>query len=77
VKTNNSETRLLEYILDGYNREVRPIKNISEPVKVRMGLNLKQIISVVGTLAKDVFKVFDILKNVHCHAIAHNKSYYS
>jgi len=57
-KTNSSETRLLEYILDGYNREVRPIKNISEPVRVRMGLNLKQITSVVSMLTRSAGRCF-------------------
>ncbi|XP_020910268.2 neuronal acetylcholine receptor subunit alpha-9 [Exaiptasia diaphana] len=43
---NNSESRLMSHILKGYNPELRPVKNSSTPVNVKIGLMVKQIISV-------------------------------
>ncbi|NP_001297424.1 acetylcholine receptor subunit alpha-type acr-16-like precursor [Aplysia californica] len=40
------EQRLLDYIMRGYERSVRPVKNSSSPVVIQMGLTLTQVLDM-------------------------------
>ncbi|KAE8752654.1 hypothetical protein FOCC_FOCC000776, partial [Frankliniella occidentalis] len=42
------EKRLLEDLLDDYNVLERPVANESEPLEIKFGLTLQQIIDVIG-----------------------------
>jgi len=42
-----NEKRLLEDLLDDYNVLERPVANESEPLEIKFGLTLQQIIDVV------------------------------
>lgn len=42
------EKRLLNHLLNNYNLLERPVANESEPLEVRFGLTLQQIIDVVS-----------------------------
>lgn len=44
------EQRLLNYIMRGYEKSVRPVRNASTPVVIRMGLTLTQIFDMVRSL---------------------------
>lgn len=44
----NHEKRLLNYLLNNYNLLERPVANESDPLVVRFGLTLQQIIDVVS-----------------------------
>ncbi|GFO36503.1 acetylcholine receptor protein alpha [Plakobranchus ocellatus] len=41
------EQRLLDYIMRGYERSVRPVRNASSPVIIQMGLTLTQVLDMV------------------------------
>lgn len=41
------EQRLMTYLFNGYERTVRPVRNASTPVVIRMGLTLTQIFDMV------------------------------
>ncbi|GFR89974.1 acetylcholine receptor protein alpha [Elysia marginata] len=41
------EQRLLDYVMRGYERSVRPVKNASSPVVIQMGLTLTQVLDMV------------------------------
>ena len=43
----NAEERLITSLLKSYNREIRPIRNVSEIIQVRFIMTLQQMISVV------------------------------
>ena len=43
----NHEQRLISKLLKTYNKEIRPIRNASEVIKVRFYMTLQQMISVV------------------------------
>ena len=45
------EKRLLNTLLNNYNLLERPVANESEPLEVRFGLTLQQIIDVVSWIA--------------------------
>ena len=42
------ESRLLNYLMGKYDREVRPVYNASKPVVVRVGITLTQIFDMVS-----------------------------
>ena len=42
------EQRLMNYLFRGYERSVRPVRNASTPVIIRMGLTLTQIFDMVS-----------------------------
>ena len=42
------EQRLMVYLFNGYERTVRPVRNASTPVVIRMGLTLTQIFDMVS-----------------------------
>ena len=44
------EQRLMNYLFQGYERTVRPVRNASTAVVIRMGLTLTQIFDMVSTL---------------------------
>ncbi|XP_031561605.1 neuronal acetylcholine receptor subunit alpha-3-like [Actinia tenebrosa] len=46
VSPNNSEGRLMEYIFANYSSDIRPVANNHDPVVVRFGIMLNQIIDV-------------------------------
>ena len=48
VPVNNSEPDLLQYLFSNYSADVRPVVNNGDPLTVRLGLMLKQIIQVVS-----------------------------
>lgn len=51
VKTNQQdESRLLAYLMQGYDREVRPVNNASNAVSVYLGITLTQIFDMVRLL---------------------------
>ena len=41
------EQRLMTYILNGYEKSVRPVRNASTAVKIKMGMTLGQIFDMV------------------------------
>lgn len=43
------ETRLVKTLFTGYNKVVRPVNHFKDPVVVTVGLQLIQLISVVGS----------------------------
>ena len=43
----NYEQDLIAKLLKNYNKEIRPIKNVSEIIEVRFYMTLQQMISVV------------------------------
>ena len=47
---NPDAKRLYDEILSGYNKLVRPVKNVTDPVTVKVKLKLSQLIDVVRTL---------------------------
>ena len=42
------ESKLLTYLMDHYDREVRPVYNASKAVEVRVGITLTQIFDMVS-----------------------------
>lgn len=46
----NDEKRLLKYLMRNYDRSIRPVKNASTPVVIRLGITLTQIFDLVSTL---------------------------
>jgi hypothetical protein len=42
------EQRLMVHLFNGYERTVRPVRNASTPVVIRMGLTLTQIFDMVS-----------------------------
>lgn len=55
------EKRLLNELLSSYNTLERPVANESEPLQVRFGITLQQIIDVVSS--------FSHIYNVLCHSL--------
>lgn len=49
MQANSDAKRLYDDLLTGYNRLVRPVRNVSEPVRVGLRLKLSQLIEVVGS----------------------------
>ena len=47
---NPDAKRLYDEILSGYNKLVRPVKNVTDPVTVKFKLKLSQLIDVVSSL---------------------------
>jgi hypothetical protein len=43
------ESRLLNYLMANYDREVRPVYNASKAVVVRVGITLTQIFDMVSS----------------------------
>jgi len=41
------EKILLEYLMEGYEKDVRPVKNASQAITVRVGITLTQILNMV------------------------------
>ncbi|CAG0885889.1 unnamed protein product [Darwinula stevensoni] len=39
----NDEKRLLDYLMRGYDRDVRPVRNASRPIQIKLGITLTQI----------------------------------
>ncbi|KAK5966060.1 Nicotinic acetylcholine receptor alpha subunit isoform b [Trichostrongylus colubriformis] len=50
VEPNRYAEQLYEDLLYYYSKNVRPVKNASESIKVKFGASLIRIIDVVGTL---------------------------
>ena len=51
----NYESELIDYLLTGYNREARPVKDISKPVNVTIGLHMGKMIDLVSRLRYLIF----------------------
>ena len=49
TKPMQDESRLLTYLMSNYDREVRPVFNVSETVQVHVGITLTQIFDMVRT----------------------------
>ena len=45
---NSSEKHLMDFIVRGYDRDVRPVFNASEPVVIQLGITLTQIFDMVS-----------------------------
>ena len=52
---NPDAKRLYDEILSGYNKLVRPVKNVTDPVTVKVKLKLSQLIDVVREDNKCVY----------------------
>ena len=48
VRCNPDAKRLHDEILSGYNKLVRPVRNVTDPVTVKVKLKLSQLIDVVS-----------------------------
>ena len=44
----NNETELIDTILDGYNVQARPIRNLSQPINVAIGFHLSKVLDLVS-----------------------------
>ena len=49
VSCNPDAKRLYDEILSGYNKLVRPVRNVTDPVTVKVKLKLSQLIDVVSS----------------------------
>ena len=49
VKPIQEESQLLKYLMQNYDREVRPVINVSTAMKVKVGITLTQIFDMVST----------------------------
>ena len=49
VRCNPDAKRLYDEILSGYNKLVRPVRNVTDPVTVKVKLKLSQLIDVVSS----------------------------
>ncbi|TRY67632.1 hypothetical protein TCAL_14683 [Tigriopus californicus] len=47
-KPIQQESRLLTYLMQNYDREVRPVFNFSDTVQVKVGITLTQIFDMVS-----------------------------
>lgn len=54
----NDEKRLLKYLMRNYDRSIRPVKNASTPVVIRLGITLTQIFDLVSETSKIPFIPF-------------------
>ena len=52
---NPDAKRLYDEILSNYNKLVRPVKNVTDPVTVKFKLKLSQLIDVVNFLILKIF----------------------
>ena len=43
----NDEKKLLDALTDGYDRNVRPVRNASDPIIIKLGITLTQIFDMV------------------------------
>ena len=44
----NNESDLIDYLLRRYNRQARPIRDLSKPVNVSIGLNIGKMLEMVS-----------------------------
>ena len=44
----NDEKRLLDILMDRYDRDVRPVRNASHPIIIELGITLTQIFDMVS-----------------------------
>lgn len=44
----NDEKRLLDSLMTGYDRNVRPVRNASNPIVIQLGITLTQIFDMVS-----------------------------
>ena len=47
-QNRNNETELIDTILDGYNVQARPIRNLSQPINVAIGFHLSKVLDLVS-----------------------------
>ena len=57
---NPDAKRLYDEILAGYNKLVRPVKNVTDPVTVKFKLKLSQLIDVVSQFYSTLKLVYDL-----------------
>ena len=50
----NAEERLITTLLESYNKEIRPIRNVSEIIQVRFIMTLQQMISVIEKVSRNL-----------------------
>ena len=48
-RETQEESRLLTFLMENYDREVRPVYNASHPVEVKVGITLTQIFDMVSS----------------------------
>ena len=48
LENRQQESRLLTYLMENYDREVRPVYNASDQVVVKVGITLTQIFDMVS-----------------------------
>ena len=58
ISCNPDAKRLYDEILSGYNKLVRPVKNVTDPVTVKVKLKLSQLIDVVRIISLKCFSVY-------------------
>ena len=59
VDSGEAERRLLNTLLEQYNKLERPVYNESDPVVLKFGLTLQQIIDVVSNVCKSKILVLE------------------
>ena len=47
----NDEKKLLNYLMRNYDKRIRPVKNVSSPVLIRLGITLTQIVDLVSYIS--------------------------
>ena len=61
------ESRLLEYLMTGYDKRVRPVRDISQNVSVKVGITLTQIFDIVSLIScKIIFLWVQNLRTAQC-----------
>ena len=65
---NPDAKRLYDEILSGYNKLVRPVKNVTDPVTVKVKLKLSQLIDVVR---QNTFLILKLIQNKHFTFLRH------
>ena len=61
-KETQEESRLLTYLMENYDREVRPVYNASHAVEVKVGITLTQIFDMVSWWLEIIIKIKEIIR---------------
>jgi len=67
-KAEQEESVLLRVLMDGYEKDVRPVRNASQPILIEVGITLTQIFDMVSprtlTLKSRAFSAINILMSL-------------
>ena len=70
ARETQEESRLLSYLMENYDREVRPVYNASHPVEVKVGITLTQIFDMVSyELYENYTDIYSIMNVSNKHIL--------